>query len=280
MARLSICNQRGQLNINFRAATQVNPSNLLRYQNDQAIQIQLKLEGLKMRVLVGCEFSGTVRDAFIRAGHDAMSCDLLPTEKPGPHYHGDIFDVLYEGWADLAVLHPPCTYLSGSGIHWNSRPGHVRFGGHQTEAALAFVRRLMAVNDVLRERKAKELKWALENPIGIISTHIRKASQYIQPHDFGDDASKRTGLWLENLPLLVPPEGKRCNGRWVEWPRGSGKMIERWANQTDSGQNKLGPSEDRWAERSLTYPGIAIAMAAQWGIGLPVPKRIEQIELF
>lgn len=215
-----------------------------------------------MRVLVGCEFSGTVRDAFIRAGHDAMSCDLLPTVKPGPHYQGDIFDVIDDGW-DLAIFHPPCTYLSSSGLHWNRNPKSIRYGGVQTEDALIFVRRLL---------DAPIRMIALENPTGCIGTRIRPASQFIQPYDFGDDASKKTGLWLKNLPLLTPT--KRIPGRLVEWPRGSGKLVERWSNQTDSGQNKLGPSEDRWAERSVTYPGIAEAMARSWGVerGLLVPQ--------
>lgn len=226
-------------------------------------------------VLIACEFSGTVRDKFVAAGFNAMSCDLLPSEKPGKHYQGDIFDILYDGWADLAIMHPPCTFLSGSGIHWNSNPKSVRYGGAQTEEALLFVERLMAVNEELRKRKAKELRYALENPVGVISTRIRKASQYVQPYEYGDDASKKTGLWLHRLPKLRAHPSQRFNGRTVEWPRNSGKMVERWSNQTDSGQNKLGPSEDRWADRSITYDGIADAMVKLWGRVL----REEDIEL-
>lgn len=106
---------------------------------------------------------------------------------------------------------------------------------------------------------------AIENPVGAIGTRIRAADQFVQPYDFGDDASKRTGLWLKGLPPLVIDPAKRFSGRLVEWPRGSGKMVERWSNQTDSGQNRLGPSADRWAARSVTYAGIARAMARQWG---------------
>lgn len=121
-------------------------------------------------------------------------------------------------------------------------------------------------------------KWALENPVGCIGTRIRKASQTIQPYDFGDDASKRTCLWLHGLPPLVFAPAKRIHGRMVEY---KGRMVERWANQTDSGQNKLAPSEDRWAERSLTYPGIALAMADQWGGSeILLPQNAGQIALF
>lgn len=206
-------------------------------------------------VLVGCEFSGVVRDMFGARGHIAVSCDLLPSDTPGWHYQGDILDLLDLGW-DLAIFHPPCTYLSVSGMHWNKNPKSVRFGGLQTEEALVFVRTLL---------DAPIKRIALENPVGVISTRIRPASQYVQPYDFGDDASKRTGLWLKNLPLLKPLRGQCFNGRKVEWPKGSGKIVERWSNQTDSGQNRLGPSEDRWAERSVTYAGIAEAMGRIWG---------------
>jgi hypothetical protein len=196
-----------------------------------------------MRVLVACEYSGRVRDAFAARGHDAMSCDLLPTDVPGKHYQGDIFDVIHDGW-DLMIAHPPCTYLCSSGLHWNKR-----IDGRQTltDEALEFVRRLL---DAPVERIA------LENPIGCISSQIRKPDQTIQPYQFGHDASKSTCLWLKNLPALTPTE--------LIAPRiVAGK--KRWANQTDSGQNRLPPSADRWKIRSETYQGIAAAMAAQWG---------------
>jgi hypothetical protein len=206
-------------------------------------------------VLIGCEFSGIVRDTFAKLGHLAISCDLLPSDKPGYHYQGDVLDLLDLGW-DLGIFHPPCTYLSSSGLHWNKNPNSERFGGLQTEEALAFVAKLLNAKKIHRK--------ALENPVGCISTRIRPATQYIQPYDFGDDASKKTGLWLENLPPLTAPKSLRFPGRMVEWPKGSGKMVERWSNQTDSGQNKLGPSDDRWAERSETYAGIAAAMGRIW----------------
>lgn len=196
-----------------------------------------------MRVLVACEFSGAVRDAFAARGHDAWSCDLLPSETSGKHYVGDARDFLGAGW-NLLIAHPPCTYLCSSGLHWNTRrPGRVAL----TEKALELVRAFL---DAPIERIA------VENPQGCISTRIRPASQYIQPYDFGADASKKTGLWLKNLPPLMPT--KRIAGRIV-----NGK--ERWSNQTDSGQNRLGPSDTRWSERSKTYAGIANAMAEQWG---------------
>lgn len=196
-----------------------------------------------MRVLVACEYSGTVRDAFLRAGHDAMSCDLLPTDRPGPHHQGDVLDILGDSW-DLMIAHPPCTYLSVSGMHWTRRGLR---DPQLTEDALAFVQTLM---------DAPIPRIAIENPISVISSRIRKPDQIVQPWQFGHDASKKTCLWLKNLPLLastqvVPP--RVVNGR------------ERWGNQTNSGQNKLGPSDDRWKIRSTTYQGLADAMALQWG---------------
>lgn len=203
-----------------------------------------------MKVLIACEYSGAVRDAFQAAGHEATSCDFLPSETIGAHYQGDVFDIIGEGW-DLMIAHPPCTYLSSSGLHWNSNPKSERFGGMQTEESLQFVQRLLDA-DIPRI--------VVENPVGCIGTRIRKASQAIQPYNFGDDASKNTCLWIKGLPLLRNTQ--RVQGRMVEW---KGKMVERWANQTDSGQNKLAPSADRWKDRSRTYPGIAAAMADQWG---------------
>ena len=196
-----------------------------------------------MRVLIACEHSGMVRDAFVRAGHYALSCDLLPSEQPGEHYQGNIMDILHDGW-DLMIAHPPCTFLCSSGIHWNKRRPERAI---QTEDALAFVEKLLNANID---------RIALENPIGIISSRIRKPDQIIQPYQFGHDASKATCLWLKNLPKLKPTQ-------FVEPRYIDGKP--RWGNQTDSGQNKLPPSKDRWKIRSETYAGIAEAMARQWG---------------
>jgi hypothetical protein len=196
-----------------------------------------------MRVLIACEYSGTVRDCFASLGHDAMSCDLLPTESNGPHYQGNVMDIINLGW-DLMVAHPPCTYLSVSGMHWTVRGLR---DPQLTEDALDFVRTLM---------DAPIKRICIENPVSIISSRIRKSDQVIHPYQFGHDASKSTCLWLKNLPLLRPTQ-------FVEPRMVDGK--KRWGNQTDSGQNKLGPSDTRWKERSKTYEGIAQAMAQQWG---------------
>lgn len=213
-----------------------------------------------MNWIIACELSARVRDAMLARGQFAVSCDLLPSIAPDPHelhYIGDVRDlienpqlVLPEGqiWDGL-IAFPPCTFLCSSGLHWN---GRVAGRAQKTEAALEFVRYLLECNI---PRKA------LENPRGCISTRIRRPDQTIQPYMFGDDASKATDLWLENLPPLLIEPAKRVPGRWVTC---NGKRVERWANQTDSGQNRLGPSETRQMERGLTYPGIAAAMAAQW----------------
>lgn len=181
-----------------------------------------------MKVLVGCEFSGTVRDAFIARGHDAMSCDLLPTDAPGPHYQGDVRDVLGAGW-DLAIFHPPCTHLAVSGARWFKDKAALQ------PAALDFVRALLA---------APIPRIALENPVSIISSRVRRPDQVIQPWQFGHGETKATCLWLHGLPLLVPTN---CvPGR-------------------EARVHLLPPGPDRWKLRSLTYPGIAAAMADQWG---------------
>jgi hypothetical protein len=203
-----------------------------------------------MKVLVACEYSGTVRDAFISMGHEAMSCDLLPTDVPGPHYQGDVFDIINQGW-DMMIAHPPCTYLCVSGLHWNKR---VEGRDAKTDEALEFVKRLL---------DAPIQRIALENPVGCISKRIRKPEQIIQPYEYGDDAAKKTCLWLKNLPKLRPTD--RVRGRKVKTP--SGKIVERWSNQCDNyGQDKTPPSPDRWKIRSKTWQGIADAMASQWGI--------------
>ena len=201
-----------------------------------------------MRVLVACEYSGTVRDAFIRAGHYAASCDLLPSESPlGDHYQCDVLELLDHGW-DLMIAHPPCTHLAVSGAaHFAKKQA----SGDQA-AALDFVRQLL---------EAPIPKIALENPVSIISSRIRKPDQIIQPYNFGHDASKQTCLWLKGLPPLMPTE--YVEPRLVTTP--SGRIAKRWANQCDNfGHDKLPPSPDRWKLRSATYKGIAEAMAQQW----------------
>lgn len=190
-----------------------------------------------MRVLVACEYSGTVRDAFIKAGHDAMSCDLLPTEAPGPHYQGDVFDVIDAQW-DLMIAHPPCTHLSVSGAkHFAEK----RMDGRQQQSISFFMRLIKADIPMI----------AIENPICIMSSLYRKPDQIIQPWQFGHGETKATSLWLKNLPALIPT--KIVDGR-------------------DDRIHKMPPSPDRWKERSKTYQGIADAMASQWG-GLLISRH-------
>lgn len=198
-----------------------------------------------MRVLVGCECSGLVREAFREMGHDAWSCDLKEPEDGSEfHIQADVVRTVYEGRWDMIIVHPPCTYLASSGWHWT-----VRQPGRKAKAAksMHLVRSLLS---------APVRRIALENPVGRISTEVRPPDQIIQPYEFGDDASKQTCLWLKNLPRLV-------GTNYVE-PR----MVDgypRWSNQLDSGQNREPDSRGRDTERSRTYPGIAAAMAAQWG---------------
>lgn len=196
-----------------------------------------------------------MREAFRALGHDAWSCDLLPADDGSPHHiQRDIFEAIHRvGFWDLIVLHPPCTYLTVSGLHWNKKdPARALL----TEEAIAFVSRLMSLYPVVTPRLA------LENPVGCISSRIRKPDQIVQPYDFGDDASKKTCFWLFGLEKLPIDKSKRCNGRQVVI---NGKTYERWSNQTDSGQNRLAPSADRWKLRSETYSGLAEAAALRWG---------------
>lgn len=180
-----------------------------------------------MRALVACEYSGRVRDALRRRGVDAMSCDLLPTEVQGPHYQGDVRDVLYDGW-DLLIAHPPCTHLAVSGARW--------FKHKQKEQAeaLDFVRLLL---------NAPAPRIALEQPISIVASRIAPTSQVIHPWQFGHGERKTTCLWLINLPHLVP----------TNIVEGREERVHRMA-----------PGPDRWKERSRTFQGVADAMAEQW----------------
>jgi site-specific DNA-cytosine methylase len=184
----------------------------------------------RMKVLVACEFSGIVRDAFVAQGHDAMSCDLLPTERIGKHYQGDIRDILDEGW-DLMIGHPPCTRLAVSGARWFKEKSE------EQEAAIQFF--LLLAN-------ANIPRIAIENPIGIMSTRYRKPDQIVQPWMFGHGETKATCLWLKNLEPLEPT--KVVSGR-------------------EQRIHRMAPSPDRWKERSRTFQGIADAMASQWGFG-------------
>jgi len=201
-----------------------------------------------MKILVACEYSGRIRDAFILEGHDAMSCDLLPSDEPGPHYQGDVLDILDDGW-DMMIAHPPCTYLCSSGLHWNNK---VEGRSEKTEEALQFITTLW---------EAPIEKVCIENPVGCINTRLSfmPRPQYIQPYQFGEDASKKTGLWKRGLPDLRGTDD--VSGREVF---ANGRVYRRWGNQTDSGQNKLGPSKTRGHDRAKTYFGIAMAMSDQW----------------
>jgi len=185
-----------------------------------------------MKVLIACEYSGRVRDAFEKLGHNATSVDLLPSETEGRHIIGDVLDVIKSEHFDLMIAHPPCTDLAVSGAKWFAEK---RADGRQ-QKALQFVQDLM---------DAPIEKIAIENPVSIISSHIRKPDQYIQPWQHGHGETKKTGLWLKNLPLLKP------------------------TNIVDGREQKvwlMAPSEDRWKDRSRTLQGIASAMASQWGI--------------
>jgi site-specific DNA-cytosine methylase len=183
---------------------------------------------LAVKVLVACEYSATVREAFKAKGHYALSCDLLPTEIPGEHYEGDVRDILHDGW-DLMIAHPPCTHLAVSGARW------FKDKREEQKEALAFVQELL---------DAPIPRIALENPISIISSKIRKPDQIIQPWMFGHGETKATCLWLKNLPDLVPTN--IVDGR-------------------EARVHKMAPSPDRWKERSRTFTGVAQAMAEQWG---------------
>ena len=181
-----------------------------------------------MKVLVACEYSGKVRDAFKARGHDAWSCDLLPTDVEGQHIQGDVLDILDQGW-DLMIAHPPCTHLAVSGARW------FKDKRKEQQEALDFVSALL---------NAPINKSALENPISIISTKIRKPDQIVQPWQHGHGETKATCLWLKGLPKLVPTD-----------------IVE----GREARVHKMPPSKDRWKLRSETYSGIAKAMAEQWG---------------
>lgn len=181
-----------------------------------------------MKILVACEFSGIVRDAFSARGHDAWSCDLIETEIPGKHIVGDVLQILNDGW-DMMIAHPPCTDLAVSGARW------FRWKKEEQELALRFVYKLM---------NAPIDKICVENPVSVISTRIRKPDQIIQPYEFGHGETKKTCLWLKNIPPLQPEN--IVSGR-----------VARVHNEP--------PGPDRWKSRSRTYTGIANAMANQWG---------------
>ena len=208
-----------------------------------------------MKILVACEFSGIVRDAFAKRGHDAWSCDLLPTERPGNHIQGDVLEILDDGW-DLMIAHPPCTHLAGSGARWWKEK--IRDG--RQRAAVEFFRRFT---------DAPIEKIAVENPIGCLSRLYRKADQIIQPFWFGDSVQKATCLWLKGLPILKPTNIVDRGMIYVD-PRGHKHGVNHTnrAKVAYSPLMLLAPSTERWKIRSRTFPGIADAMAEQWGENL------------
>lgn len=204
-----------------------------------------------MKVLVACEFSGIVRDAFIARGHDAISCDLLPTEKPGPHYQGDVLEILDNGW-DMMIAHPPCTHLAVSGARWFKEK---RADGRMQQGIDFFMQLI----------KAPVPRIAVENPIGVLSKVYRKPDQIIQPFWFGDSVQKSTCLWLKNLCCLIPTKIVDRGLIYVD-PRGNkyGRAHTLRAKRAYSPLMLLPRTEERWKIRSRTFPGIAAAMAEQW----------------
>lgn len=204
-----------------------------------------------MKILIACEYSGAVRDAFTDLGHDATSCDLLPTDKHGKHYTGDIFDIINDGW-DMMVAFPPCTHLAVSGAkHFEQK----RKDGRQQEG----------IDFFMKLANANIPKICIENPIGIMSGIFRKPDQIIQPWQFGHEATKSTCLWLRGLPLLKPTNIVGKGSRHVTK---GGKSLPTWYN--------LPPSADRWKIRSTTFQGIATAMAEQW---TNIKEPVKQLEL-
>jgi site-specific DNA-cytosine methylase len=196
-----------------------------------------------MKVLVACEFSGTVRDAFIRNGHEAMSCDLEPTDVPGPHYQGNVMDIINDGW-DLMIAHPPCTHLAISGArHFAKKIAD----GRQQQGIDFFM--LLANSNIPR--------YAIENPVGIMSSKWRKPDQIIQPWQYGHNTTKATCLWLKGLSLLKPTD---IVDKGSVWTAKSGKRMSQWYYES----SRL-PAKEREKMRNKTFQGIADAMANQWG---------------
>ena len=193
-----------------------------------------------MKILIACEYSGTVRDAFTRQGHYAVSCDLLPTEKPGLHHQGDVMDIIGDGW-DMMIAFPPCTHLASSGARWFKEK---RKDGRQQKG----------IDFFLSLVSAPIPRICIENPIGIMSTQYRKPDQIIQPCQHGHEATKSTCLWLKGLPKLKPTH---VVGKGERHVTSGGKSLPKWYN--------LPPSQDRWKIRTKTFQGIADAMANQWG---------------
>lgn len=214
-----------------------------------------------MRVLVACEFSGVVRDAFRRLGHDAVSCDILPTEQPGPHIQDDVLKHLGAGW-DLMIAHPPCTYLTVTGNKWMAERFRSRFPDRVKQ-------RCQAIDFFISLAKAPIPRIALENPVGIMSRIYKAPTQYIQPYYFGDPERKTTCLWLKNLPKLKATN--RVKPKLYTYK--DGRTDGDWHVKT----MKLPPLE-RMKARSKTFQGIAEAMASQWGSYKPIQLEISSFD--
>lgn len=219
--------------------------------------------GGSLRVLVACEYSGTVRDAFIAKGHDAVSCDILPTDSPGPHIQGDVLEVLNDGW-DMMLAFPPCTHLAVSGAAWFEQK---RKDGRQQEGIDFFMAMVNAPMD----------KIAIENPVGIMNKLYRSPDQVIHPYYFGDEARKKTCLWLKGLPLLwhvktpnlfeavATHVGEGASHEWTDGRTGKIRRMPLWYAQAKGFGGKATAGVDHGKARSKTFPGIAAAMADQWG---------------
>ena len=205
-----------------------------------------------MKILIACEYSGQIRDSFARFGHDVISCDFLPTEREGNHYQGDVRDILYSQKWDLMVAHPSCTHLATSGAR------HFWRKEKEQKEALDFVRLLM---------NAPIPRWAIENPISVISSRIRPPDQIIQPYEYGDSFQKSTCLWLKNLPRLKPT---KIVDRGEFYVAPSGKKLPAWYAKHGKGKGK---------ERSMSFPGIAKAIGEQWGDESRLPEIVEQLNL-
>ena len=205
-----------------------------------------------MKILIACEYSGQIRDSFARFGHDVISCDFLPTEREGNHHQGDVRDILYSQKWDLMVAHPSCTHLATSGAK------HFWRKEKEQKEALDFVRLLM---------NAPIPRWAIENPISVISSRIRPPDQIIQPYEYGDSFQKSTCLWLKNLPKLRPT---KIVDRGEFYVSPSGKKLPAWYAKHGKGKGK---------ERSMSFPGIAKAIGEQWGDESRLPEIVEQLKL-
>ena len=237
---------------------------------------------MSKRWLIGYSTCEHTRAAFESRGHEVWTCDLRPSDHPR-HLQCDIWEIAGDKW-DAGLFHPDCTYLTCSAA-WAFNDANFEkypeIGYHQKvkpETLVGAPRRVAREEAIENFKRLDALPYpsAIENPAtSFASKGHRPPDQIIQPYEHGDDASKGTGLWLDRLPPLLPT--RRIPGRLIEWPRGSGKTRERWGNQTDSGQNNLSPSDDRWLKRSLTYPGIASAFGEFWGEA-PDPTFLGLIE--